>query len=142
MASANDFRRSYERAAERTKAWDATHPRAVIVEYRPAERRVHVELSNGALFAFPVDDVQGLGGASDRDLAAVRISPSGHALHWPRLDNHILLDPLMRGVLGTREWMSEIGQKGGRVISERKAEAARINGARGGRPRKHGGRRR
>ena len=132
----SDFTPSYRNAATRTKAWDATHPRAVVAEYRAAERRVHVELSNGALFAFPVDDVQGLATAADNDLAAVRITSSGHALQWRSLDTDILLDPLMRGVLGTREWMREIGRRGGSVTSRRKARAARINGSEGGRPRR------
>jgi hypothetical protein len=96
---------------------------------------VHVELSTGALFAFPVDIVQGLAGAPDRAIANVEITPSGHGLHWPALDTDLLLEGPLSGVLGTRSWMQAIGRQGGRATSERKAAAARINGARGGRPR-------
>jgi len=56
----------------------------VIAEYRPDERREPVELSNGALFAFPVDDVQGFANVSDDDIARVQVSSSRHALRCPR----------------------------------------------------------
>ena len=35
-----------------------------------------------------------------------------------------------------RQFLSEIGRKGGCVSSDKKVEAARVNGAKGGRPRK------
>ena len=35
-----------------------------------------------------------------------------------------------------KKYLAEIGRKGGSVTSEAKAEAARRNGAKGGRPRK------
>jgi len=35
-----------------------------------------------------------------------------------------------------RQFLSEIGRKGGCVSSDKKVEAARANGAKGGRPRK------
>lgn len=35
-----------------------------------------------------------------------------------------------------RQFLSEIGRKGGSVSSDKKVEAARANGAKGGRPRK------
>ena len=35
-----------------------------------------------------------------------------------------------------RKYLAEIGRKGGSVKSERKAHASRINGKKGGRPRK------
>jgi Protein of unknown function (DUF2442) len=139
MARPSD-RTSIRRAARRTLEYDATHPRAVVAEYRPQERRVHVELSNGALFAFPVDDLQGLGGAPDDALADVLITPSGHGLRWQRLDADFLLEPLLAGIVGTRRWMQEVGRKGGSATSKRKAAAARRNGKKGGRPRSGGDR--
>jgi len=42
---------------------------------------------------------------------------------------------LLDGVFGTKSWMTHIGQKGGSAVSEAKLTAARINGAKGGRPR-------
>jgi hypothetical protein len=95
---------------------------------------VYVELSTGALFAFPVDNLQGVAGAPDHAIRQVAITPSGHGLRWLALDADYLLDELMQGVVGTRAWMREIGRKGGRARARRKAAAARINGSKGGRP--------
>jgi len=39
-----------------------------------------------------------------------------------------------------RQYLSQIGKKGGKSTSEAKAEASRNNGKLGGRPRKKGGR--
>jgi len=43
---------------------------------------------------------------------------------------------LVRGVLGSRQWMAQMGKTGGKSQSEQKAAAARANGKKGGRPRK------
>jgi len=43
---------------------------------------------------------------------------------------------LVKGVLGTKQWMSQIGTAGGRAATVAKAAAARANGKLGGRPRK------
>ncbi len=86
------------------------------------------------LFAFPIDDLEGVAGARDAAIARVAITPSGHGLRWPEQDADFLLDELIRGVTGTRDWMRKIGRKGGRARSRRKAAAARTNGSKGGRP--------
>jgi hypothetical protein len=43
---------------------------------------------------------------------------------------------LLHGVYGGRKWMSELARQAGAATSESKANAARINGKKGGRPRK------
>jgi hypothetical protein len=99
---------------------------------------VVVELTNGAFFGFPAHLGQGLRGASPEDLAEVEVSPSGEALHWERLDVDLRVPALLHGVFGTKAWMRELGRAGGRVRSKAKTRAARLNGAKGGRPRKSG----
>jgi hypothetical protein len=98
-----------------------------------ASRRVLVELTNGCTFAFPADLAQGLAGACDADLAGIELQRNGYALHWPSLDADLAIPDLMAGFLGTRTWMA---RQAGRATSEHKANAARRNGAKGGRPRK------
>jgi hypothetical protein len=133
MATSEASRR-YQAAVRRAREYDATRARAVDARYEPDERRVHVELTTGALFAFPVDFLEGLTNASHDALADVRITPSGHGLRWPQLDADFLLEPLLNGVTGTSAWMQEIGRRGGGARSRRKATAARANGKKGGRP--------
>ncbi|MFM9967386.1 MAG: DUF2442 domain-containing protein, partial [Burkholderiales bacterium] len=54
----------------------------------------------------------------------------------PRLDVDLYVPSLLRGVLGTREWMAEIGKMGGGATSAAKAKASAENGKLGGRPKK------
>ena len=102
---------------------------------RYSRGRVVVELDNGCTLAFPPALSQGLAGARAADLSIIEITPSGLGLHWPRLDADLSVPGLIQGVLGSRQWMAQLGRAGGRVRSEAKAAAARANGARGGRPR-------
>ena len=56
-------------------------------------------------------------------------------LHWPKLDADLTVAGLLAGIFGSRMWMRELASTGGKAVSERKAAAARANGAKGGRPR-------
>lgn len=115
----------------------AQGPVAVAARLEPGvARRIVVELANGCAFAFPADQAERLAGATEADLAVIEVSPAGLALHWPRLDADLLVPALVRGVLGSREWMSRIGRAGGQSKSPAKSQAARDNGKKGGRPSK------
>lgn len=127
-----DFARQYETAVRRGRR--PQQSRAAGVRYCTETGRIEVELSSGAMFAFPAELVQGLHGAAATDLEDVEIYGAGTALHWERLDVDYKLDALMAGVFGTRAWMRELGRIGGSVTSESKARAARVNGLKGGRP--------
>ena len=53
------------------------------------------------------------------------------------LDADIYIPGLLEGLLGSKKWMAQrLGQLGGKSTSQAKANAARANGAKGGRPRK------
>jgi hypothetical protein len=43
---------------------------------------------------------------------------------------------LLRGVYGNKKWMAQIGRRGGSVKSAAKKRAARVNGLKGGRPKR------
>ncbi len=109
-------------------------PLAVSAKY--AQGRVHVELSNGCAFVFPVAQAQGLAGASAQRLKKIEVQGAGTGLHWPLLDADLYVPSLIKGVFGTRQWMRELGKAGGAAKSERKAETSRLNGKLGGRPKK------
>ncbi len=95
-----------------------------------------MELNNGCAFEFPVAHAQGLAGAKATDLRTIEVSAAGLALHWPTLDADLYVPALVKGILGTKQWMTRIGTVGGSASTVAKAAAARANGKLGGRPRK------
>lgn len=120
-------------ASERRAA--QTEPRAKRAHYEAAARRIVVELTNGCVFSFPTKLVQGLRGAPAQKLRRVEVYAGGAALRWDGLDVDLGLSGLLMGIFGTRGWMAELGRIGGSATSRAKANAARRNGAKGGRPR-------
>ncbi len=110
--------------------------RAISAKYDARRKLVHVGLQNGASFSFPPQLVQALDNASSSELSKIEISPMGSGLSWPLLDADLLVEGLLHGIFGSSAWMRAHNAKAGRTRSEAKANAARINGARGGRPRK------
>ncbi|MCP5265590.1 MAG: DUF2442 domain-containing protein [Burkholderiaceae bacterium] len=124
----------FDAANRRALVAAAQGPRAISARY--SRGRVVLDLDNGCSFAFPAARAEGLADARAADLASVEITPSGLGLHWPRLDVDLSVPALLRGMLGSRQWMAKIGQVGGRSKSDAKAAAARANGRKGGRPRK------
>ena len=120
-------------ALERGRVARASEPRATAARYDRASRRVLVDLENGCSFAFPPRLAQGLEGATDDQLAAVELLGRGYGLHWEELDVDLSLPGLMAGLFGTKAWMA---RRAGQTTSPAKAAAARVNGAKGGRPRK------
>jgi hypothetical protein len=123
-------------ARSRARVARAREPRAKRALYDQARRLIIVELTNGAIFGFPPRLAQGLRGAAAEALAQVTVSPSGEALHWDTLDADLRVPALLQGMFGTRAWMRQLAQAGGRSRSDAKARAARANGAKGGRPRR------
>ncbi len=113
-------------------------PRALRARYDRRSGRIHVELSDGCLFAFPAELGEGLRGASPDELATVSITPTGLGLRWDKLDADLYVPALLQGHFGSTAWMSELGRQMGRARTPAKAAAARENGLKGGRPRKHG----
>lgn len=112
-------------------------PRAVSARYERQGARIVVTLSNGLDLGVPVALAQGLAGAKSSQLATIEITPTGLGLHWPKLDADLYLPSLLQGLFGTRRWMASVlGKAGGGSTSPAKKAAARVNGKRGGRPRK------
>ena len=113
----------------------STEPHARAAHYDEKAGRIVVDLTNGAQFAFPPRIAQGLARAKKADVKEIVITPKGTGLHWPKLDADLTVAGLLAGIFGSRMWMRELASTGGKVVSERKAAAARANGAKGGRPR-------
>lgn len=111
----------------------ASEPRAVAARYDAGADVIIVDLANGATFAFPPRLAQGLSDATPAQLAEVELLGAGFGLHWETLDADFTISGLLNGVFGTARWMAS---RAGRTRSPAKADAARANGAKGGRPRK------
>ncbi len=93
-------------------------------------------LTNETVIGVHVSKVPALRDASDRELADVEVTPTGSSLPWERLDVDLSVAELVREALGLEALHSLFGAAGGQATSPRKAEAARLNGAKGGRPRR------
>ncbi len=105
------------------------------VAYDVRTKRLRVELVSGVGLLIPVTLVEGLAGAPAAVLRDVVVAGRGHALHWPQLDLDLGVSALAAGCLGSSAWMSALAREGGKSTSLAKAEAARHNGRKGGRPR-------
>jgi Protein of unknown function (DUF2442) len=124
-------------ARKKGSSLKATEPRANAAWYDQELDQVVIELTNGVITIFPRALLQGLAGASVQALEEIEITPSGYGLHWESLDIDLGVPELMAGIFGAKAWMTELGRKGGQVRSDAKSAAARANGLRGGRPRRH-----
>lgn len=135
MANLTDA--EFEAAEARGRKMLETEPRAKSARYDRKTKRVVIDLVNGCIYAFPVQLVQDLQGASHNNLATVEVDGLGFNLHWPALDVDLYVPTLVAGIFGTRDWMTkELARRAGQATSPAKAAAARANGSKGGRPRK------
>lgn len=124
----------FAKASEQGRKLLARGPLATAAHYGAG--RIHVELNNGCAFEFPVAHAQGLAGARVADLRTIEIQAAGLGLHWPKLDADLYVPSLVKGIMGTKQWMAQIGASGGRSTTTQKAAAARENGKLGGRPKR------
>lgn len=115
----------------------AEDPSAIVdARYDAARDAIELEFRSGGVITVPRQVVPGLVGVSASALHAIRVSPAGDALSWPSLDADVYVPGLVERTFGTRLFARATGQRGGLRRSTAKADAARANGAKGGRPRK------
>lgn len=113
---------------------DAVEPRAnkVILD----DGRITLYFTNGATFSFLIETVEAIATLSSEILATVELTPSGKGLRWDEPDIDLSVQGLLLGNFGKSVWMSEVAAKGGSSTSEKKKAASRLNGKKGGRPKK------
>lgn len=116
----------------------AEDPCVTAATYKPGPglNLLILTLSDGRRRAIPVEDIEGLACATRSQIAQVQITAGGTALRWPSLDLDLYVPNLLRDIYGTRQWMAEIGRRGGSATSPAKRKSARANGRLGGRPKK------
>jgi hypothetical protein len=128
-----EFEREYAAAVERGRQ-RAAGPRAKAVFYDKDEDAIVLKFSTGGSIEIPRGLLDELDDARPEELAEVELSPRGTALHWEKLDVDVSVVGALALLIGPRIWMSAMGSLGGRSTSPVKAEAARNNGMKGGRP--------
>jgi len=127
----------FEAANRRGTELRGAFPAVVKVRYDHRIHRIVVSLETGLELAFSPKNAEGLEHAQPAELADAEVSPSGLGIHFPHLDADLYLPALLEGFLGSRRWLAaEQGKIGGKVSSEAKSAAARLNGKLGGRPKK------
>ena len=130
-----ELKKNYEKSTRTAREAARTEPRAVEAKYLTGSRHLRVRLTNGAIFSLPTSIIPELRDATSAQLAGIEILPGGDGLHWEALDFTISVPGLVASLFGRSVWMSELGRLGGARSTLAKAEAARRNGLRGGRPR-------
>jgi Protein of unknown function (DUF2442) len=112
-------------------------PSAVAVKYIAGYDIYIVSLDDGSRMVLQRERLQGLQNATKQQLSNVEILGRGTGLHWRDLDVDLYIPALRKGIFGNKHWMKEMGRIGGRVTSEAKARSSRLNGTKGGRPKKY-----
>jgi len=120
-------------ALERAKA-HAGEPLALKVEHIPALNLLIVALSNRRRLVLPIEDLQELEKATHEQIQNYELLGHGTGISFPELDVDLYVPALIEGIYGNRRWMAQLGKKGGSAKTAAKRQAARANGAKGGRP--------
>lgn len=115
----------------------AEDPSAVVdADYDRASDALRLVFRGGGSMTIPRRFIPGLEGRRASVLEAVSISPAGDALLWTAIDADVYVPGLVERAFGHKLFAAAAGRRGGRRRSKAKAAAARLNGAKGGRPRK------
>lgn len=89
----------------------------------------------GVTVSVPTASLTDLSGATASQLAAMQVTKTGNALHWPELDVQMSTIALLEILTGLQTFKSA-QRKGGLARTPAKRASSRANGALGGRPRK------
>ena len=133
-ATAEPTHREIAAAVGRGKKRLACEPLAVSACYDARTDRLVMELYSGFLLGIPRRLLEGLEKATPAQLKRIEILGPGTAIAWQAPDVGFTVVGLLRGLLGSPAWMTELGRAGGFARTAAKAKAARANGAKGGRP--------
>ena len=106
------------------------------IRYERGLRRFVLELTNGVQLRVPVSSLPALNGATDSQLSKAQLSPSGSGIHVEALDADFSVPGIIQASVGRDLAARAFAGVGGSARSDAKTLAARVNGAKGGRPRK------
>lgn len=123
------------RRAEATR--QSRTPQAVTVQFLPSRQSLLIGFQDQSAIALPIAKFPELESLDPAELDRMTIGFGGQALCLDEKDMHLSI----QGMVATSEVLmglaaSVIAARNGRRVSAAKAEAARTNGRKGGRPRK------
>jgi hypothetical protein len=73
--------------------------------YDPESQTICVRVKTETT-CFPYKQLQGLENATPQQLTNIEVSPLG--LHWPDLDADLLVEELLKGKFGSKQWMEQL----------------------------------
>ena len=123
-----------DRVRLETQTRDKVEPRILSATFDPASGNLVVVFRDGQSLSSPARKLRGLGEGTDQQLADLYPEEDGAALYWGELDVQFSTIALIEDIFGIKT-AHGMGVKGGTVSTPGKAAAARVNGAKGGRPR-------
>jgi hypothetical protein len=83
------------------------YPAVIAVRYDIPTGRLVIAMASGMELVIDPQRLQGLEHAAASDFSCTEISPSGHGIHFPKLDADVHIPSLMHGRLGTARWMAQ-----------------------------------
>ena len=101
---------AFAAASERGRIVAETEPHARSAWFDRATGNLVIELTNGATYAVPARQLQGLEQASDEAISAIEIG-SGYGVHWPQLDTDFTVGGLLLGRFGNERHMEAFRQR-------------------------------
>lgn len=135
-----EFSKRYAEAVTRGAEALRTEPHARAIVFDRERRSFALTLTSGAILVFSPEQVPELAGASLEDLLDVEVLGVGSGISWPRLDADVSVEGLVMSLTWGDGWQQTIRRKvyqeTGRLKSEAGRAASRLNGKKGGRPRK------
>jgi hypothetical protein len=82
--------------------------RIVKATYSKTTETLRLVFEDGATYTLPCTRIQGLAGASEKDLKRIQILGDGTGLLWPLLDVAHYVPGLLAGVYGSEKWMTAL----------------------------------
>jgi hypothetical protein len=124
------------RAIEVGRRRRAAERRAASVQYDPDRDAIEIELTDGAGVRLPRAMVEEFRDVPPTGMAKLRVSPAGYGIKLDEYDINISVHGLIGALATAGDMAASLGKLGGAAQSEAKRTSARVNGAKGGRPRK------
>ena len=114
----------------------ATERRAAGVRYDPDRDAIEIELTDGAAVRLPRTMMEEFRDVPTADMARLRVSPAGYGIKLDEYDIGISVHGLIAALATPGDAAASLGKLGGAARTEAKRVSARVNGAKGGRPKK------